>query len=218
MQADEREALIQLITREIVSRLNAEITPLAADSTVVLQNRLVTLNDVLNFVPLHCSVLQVGEKTIVTAAAQDQLKARHIILQREIQVARSAQNTAGKSCIAVLAPRLYRFQWQALQHAVEASPYQLEKMSGSSGKLAAVLPDLIKGLVNSSYVAAVIIDDQAISLLNSLKRLDKVLPVAGWDLTSVKIRPAPHSANLLLLPQHAFGAKKMAEMIAAWLP
>ncbi len=215
MQPEEKEQLIQVITREIVARLQSTSSQ-SDPASLVMNKHLITLLDVLPIRPGSVQSVLVAEKAIVTAAAQDHLKNLRVDLQRESSSIFTADQS-GSKCIAILAPRLLRLQWQAIQQAMDGKRYYLDKLTCNRSKIVDALPNIIQGLQTNRYSAAIVIDDLAISFLPELKRQNNVLPVAGWDLSSVKRRPAPLTANLLLLSQHSSSAKKLAEMIATWL-
>jgi hypothetical protein len=227
VRPEEKEQLVRLITQEILLRLRvsvpaqtAGIVPMALPhKSVSMINRLITLNDVKSLAEQDVKIVIVAERAIVTAAALDYLKERHMSIQRgaisDVPVLNSADS---KGVVAILAPGLYQIQWQAIQKAVLQSEHSPERVAtGVNQKLVDSIPEFLQRVASGRYLCGIILEENAPSLLSSFRRHEKIRPVVGWDLASVKLNPAPRASNVLLINHRLYGSKKMSQLIKAWL-
>jgi len=119
--------------------------------------------------------------------------------------------------VALLAPVLYRFQWQTVQQAFNRLPYVLEKIETGETKAMEAAAAIAAGVQSGRYQAGIILDDAVSRFLPILQHEDRIQPVIGWSSVNVKMRPAPLQSNVLLINRRSMGAKYLADMIAAWL-
>jgi len=226
MRAEEKERLIQGITREVLRRLQPflasppQITA-SGDSSApadFLNKRLITLKDVQALKGETIHAIRVSESTIITAAALDYLKELQIKPERVLaSTAPFAVSNEGNARVAILAPALYRFQWQALQSAVERCGYTSVRIEAERNKISTAIPTLLQGIHSGSYRAAIFMAEEASTWVSTLRQQEKIVPVIGWDVLSVSLKQAPQSSNLLLIHQNTFGVKKLSQLITAWL-
>jgi len=128
-----------------------------------------------------------------------------------------ASASAQSGVVALLAPVLYRFQWQAIQQAFTRLPYALEKIESGEAKAMEATAVMAAGVQSGRYQAGIILDDAASGFLAFLQHQDRIRPVIGWSSANVRMRPAPLQSNVLLINRRSMGAKYLADMIAAWL-
>ncbi|MBN1542439.1 hypothetical protein JW992_09860, partial [candidate division KSB1 bacterium] len=83
MDAFEREKLIQTIADQVLQQLQSASVPVtAASDPVLVDRRLITEQDVKELVASGKRELWIGEKTLLTPAAQDALRAQRVTVRR----------------------------------------------------------------------------------------------------------------------------------------
>lgn len=227
LSAEEKERLVQLITREVLARLRGQGPGLsevkAIDSnlsgqTLFLPNRLISLQIVQPLADRSVQTVCITDNALITSAARDLLKEWRISVQRQpAAMAVDAHTSPQAGVVALLAPVLYRFQWHAVQQAFNRLPYAVERVETGAVKAMEAATVLTAGVQSGRYRAGIILDDAASSLLPILQHQDRIQPVIGWSSLNVRMRPAPLQSNVLLINRRSMGAKYIADMIAAWL-
>ncbi len=227
LSAEEKERLVQLITREVLARLRGQGSGLfeakAIDSNpsgqvLFLPNRLLSLQIVQPLAGRSIQTLYITDNALITSAARDLLKEWHISVQRQpSSMVVDAHTLAPSGVVALLAPVLYRFQWQAIQQAFTGLPYTVERMKTDEVKAMEAAAVMAAGVQSGRYQAGIILDDAASGFLSLLQQQDRIRPVTGWSSANVRLRPAPLQSNVLLINRRSVGAKYLTDMIAAWL-
>ncbi|OPZ66912.1 MAG: hypothetical protein BWY83_02750 [bacterium ADurb.Bin478] len=227
LSAEEKERLVQLITREVLARLRGQgagqSQAKATDSTLsgqtlFLPNRLISSQIVQPLAGRFVQTVCITDNALITPTARDLLKEWRISVQRQpAAMAVNAQTSPQEGVVAFLAPVLYRFQWHAVLQAFNRLPYAVENIEIGGAKEMEAAAALAAGVQSGRYRAGIILDDAASSLLPILQHQDRIQPVIGWSSLNVRMRPAPLQSNVLLINRRSMGAKYLADMIAAWL-
>ncbi|NLP11006.1 hypothetical protein GX408_11490 [bacterium] len=227
LSAEEKERLVQLITREVLARLRmqgpylseakATVSTLSGQ-TLFLPNRLISLQIVQPLAGRSVQTLCITDNALITSAAGDLLKEWHISVQRQpAAMAVDAFTSPQAGVVALLAPVLYRFQWYAVQQVFNQLPYTVEKIETGEAKAMEAVAAMAAAVQSGRYQAGIILHDTASSFLPLLQRQDRIQPVIGWSSVNVRMRPAPLQSNVLLINRRSVGVKYLADMIAAWL-
>lgn len=227
LSAEEKERLVQLITREVLARLRGQgpglteakaTDPALSGQYLFLPNRLISLQIVQPLAGRSVQTVYITDNALITSAARDLLKEWRISVQRQpAAMAVDAHTSPQAGVVAFLAPVLYRFQWHAVQQAFNRLPYAVEKIEIGGAKVMEAAAVLAAGVQSGRYQAGIILDDTATSLLPILQHQDRIQPLIGWSSLNARMRPAPLQSNVLLINRRSMGANYIADMIAAWL-